>query len=85
MNTHFCRICGLYNDDFPWGIDGKTPSYEFCSCCGVEFGNEDYTIESVRKYRLNWGKNGFKWFRPNEKPQDWDIGGQLKNIPKEFQ
>ncbi len=47
MNEHNCRVCGLYIDDLPWGEDGNCPTYEICSCCGVEFGNEDYTVESV--------------------------------------
>lgn len=51
MEDHFCRICGLYSEDKPWGEDGNCPTYEFCLCCGVEFGYEDYTVESVINYR----------------------------------
>lgn len=39
-NSFYCRVCGLYLGYQPWGEDGKTPSYEICPCCGVEFGYE---------------------------------------------
>lgn len=81
---HHCRVCGIFNEDCPWGQDGKTPLYEICSCCGVEFGNEDYSIESVHEYRMSWLKNGSKWFNENEKPYNWALEKQLENIPEEF-
>ncbi len=79
-----CRVCGLYTEDLPWGYDGNSPSYEICLCCGVEFGNEDYTIESIKKYRQRWISDGVNWFDPNEKPINWNVEEQLKNIDKEF-
>jgi hypothetical protein len=77
-------VCGLYTDNQPWGEDGNCPTYEICSCCGVEFGNEDYTIESVKNYRGEWINKGSVWFDPEEKPKDWNLEKQLKNVPKEF-
>jgi hypothetical protein len=84
MNTHNCRVCGLYIDDLPWGEDGCSPTYEICSCCGLEFGNEDYTIESTNKYREEWIAKGAKWFESKEKPENWNLEEQLKNIPQAF-
>jgi len=84
MNKHNCRVCGLYLYDLPWGEDGNSPTYEICPCCGVEFGNEDYTIESTKKYREKWRNEGSNWFVPREKPEKWDKEEQFKNIPKEF-
>ncbi len=81
---HTCRICGLYIEESPWGQDGLSPTYEICPCCGVEFGNEDYTIESVKSYRREWMNKGSNWFEPIEKPKNWNIEEQLKNIPKGF-
>jgi len=83
-NTHECRVCGYYSEDFPWGEDGKNPSYQICPCCGVQFGKEDCTLESIKAYRATWKNNGGKWFMKNEKPADWDIEQQMKNIPNEF-
>lgn len=51
MTDHNCRVCGLHIDDLPWGQDGNSPTYDICPCCGVEFGYEDYTAESARRYR----------------------------------
>ncbi len=81
MKKYNCRICGLYIENSPWGLDGHSPTYEICSCCGVEFGNEDYTIESVKKYRENWINKGAIWFDPKEKPKEWNMGEQFKKIP----
>ena len=42
----YCKVCGYKLSFESWGDDGNTPTYEICPCCGVEFGNEDYTAES---------------------------------------
>ncbi len=49
-----CHVCGLVQDEPPWGGDGRTPTFDICDCCGVEFGYEDSTLESVRRYRKAW-------------------------------
>ena len=81
---HTCRICGLYIEELPWGEDGLSPTYEICPCCGVEFGNEDYTVESAKRYRIEWINKGLNWFDPSEKPKYWNEKEQLNDIPKEF-
>lgn len=48
MEKIYCRICGYRLGFEPWGDDEKTPTYEICPCCGVEFGNEDCTIKSIK-------------------------------------
>lgn len=83
-NTHECRVCGCYSEDFPWGEDGKTPSYQICPCCGVQFGKEDSTLESIKEYRDKWRSKGGEWFAKNEKPEGWDMDVQMKNIPDGF-
>lgn len=62
MSQHFCRICGLYNLEAPWGEDNISPTHEICSCCGVENGYEDYTLESIREFRAQWINKGAIWF-----------------------
>ena len=64
-----CRICGLIQSDLPWGEDGKTPSFDICSCCGVEFGYQDATIYAIKRYRQKWISEGAKWFQPESKPE----------------
>lgn len=75
-----CRVCGLQQEDFPWGKDGKTPTFDICNCCGVEFGYEDITVESTSRFRDAWLANGAHWFKPKNKPLDWNPSAQLAKI-----
>lgn len=85
MDERFiCRVCGYKLNFKIWGEDGRTPSYEICPCCGVEFGNEDYTISSIHKYRKNWIESGCVWFSIQQKPLNWSCKNQLRNIPTEY-
>jgi hypothetical protein len=73
----------------PWRAHGTPPyekryglpSYEVCSCCGFEFGNDDNsgTAESATfdQYRMNWIDRGAEWFDKSKKPADWDLQKQL--------
>jgi hypothetical protein len=56
-----CRVCGLAQDESPWGVDGRSPNYVICDCCGVEFGYGDCTKESTRAYRTKWLASGAEW------------------------
>lgn len=75
-----CRVCGLKQSDKPWGDDNKTPTFEICDCCGVEFGYEDSTPQGINNYRQKWIETGAKWMNPNEKPDDWNLEVQLAEI-----
>jgi hypothetical protein len=77
-----CRVCGYRNKDYPWGEDGKSPSYQICPCCGVQYGVKDITPEEIQNERKLWVKNKYKWFDSNLKPAGWSSEEQLKNIPK---
>ncbi|RDX39102.1 hypothetical protein DZA51_00235 [Vibrio campbellii] len=79
-----CRVCGLIQSDPPWGEDGKSPNYDICSCCGVEFGYEDSSVKGVSIYRKNWLKGGSSWEDDAEKPTNWSVEEQFKNIPLDF-
>ena len=81
---NICKVCGLFLDEPPWGDDGKTPSFEICDCCGVEFGYEDATIESIKRFRDKWIKSGAKWFNAKKKPDAWSLEEQFKNVAKEY-
>lgn len=83
-NSKYCRVCGLSQEDLPWGEDGKTPSFEICHCCGVEFGYEDSSVDCVKRFRADWILKGSNWFDDKEKPPNWNLKEQLKNIPEEF-
>lgn len=77
---HHCSVCGYPLDHLPWGEDGRSPTYEICPCCGVEFGNEDYTPASIQRYRAKWIQEGAIWFTPEAMPDDWKLEEQLANI-----
>lgn len=81
-NIH-CRVCGLDQGVPPWDERG-VPTWDICYCCGAEFGYEDNDLESVRRYRQRWLDGGAKWFRPKEKPKNWDIDKQMSHIPQDF-
>ena len=82
--NYYCRVCGLIQDDPPWGNDNNTPSFNICSCCGVEFGYEDATLNAIKNYRTTWLANGSEWFETKDKPIEWLLENQLKNIPNEY-
>jgi hypothetical protein len=83
---YYCRVCGLFQDEDlpPWGLDGRSPSFNICACCGVEFGYQDCFPEDVKLFREKWIKKGSPWRFPEEKPTKWSLEEQLKNIPQEF-
>jgi hypothetical protein len=75
-----CRVCGLLQGEPPWGCDGKSPTYAFCSCCGVEFGYGDASPTAIRDWRQNWVETGVNWDDPKEKPANWDWREQLSHV-----
>ncbi len=79
-----CPVCGLEQAEPPWGVNGVTPSYQICSCCGIHYGVEDDTYEQVVAYRQKWLANGAVWFDSKVKPDDWELNEQLKGIPEEY-
>lgn len=79
-----CRVCGLKQDSPPWGEDGRTPLFEHCPCCGVEWGYQDATPVGACRYRERWLKEGANWDSPAQRPKDWDLQEQLAAVPAEF-
>jgi hypothetical protein len=80
-----CRVCGLRLADPPWGLGGRSPSYQHCPCCGVEFGYQDATPIGVRKYREKWLAAGANWDESKRRPDHWDLQQQLQQVPEKFQ
>jgi hypothetical protein len=79
--TYACRVCGLIQDEPPWGRDGTTATFDICDCCGVEFGYEDSTLAGVKRYREQWLAEGAEWHTPTAKPADWNLEQQLALVP----
>ena len=82
LDTH-CRVCGFNQDAPPWDENGA-PSWYICDCCGTHFGYGDTILKAVRSNRQKWLDNGAQWFSPEEKPENWNLEEQLKNIPPEW-
>lgn len=82
-----CRVCGWLFPSAAWDEDGE-PSYGICSACGCEAGNHDWNLESTRRYRERWIKDGMKWWYPDPKleprPKHWNPVKQMENIPPEW-
>ena len=83
-NNLACRVCGNIQSDPPWGEDGQCPTYDICDCCGVEFGYGDCTLKATKTFRGKWLENGANWKYPKEKPPNWSLEEQLKQIPQEY-
>jgi hypothetical protein len=77
-----CRICGFRPDTSPWGPDGRTPSFEICPSCGVEYGYEDSTPTAVSRYRREWLNNGGIWSDASIPKDGLTSQQRLRNIPR---
>lgn len=84
LPNYFCRVCGFRNSLPPWGKDGRTATFEYCPCCGVEFGYQDSTPAGARKFRSEWLSNGCAWSEPSLRVADWRFEDQVGNIPNKF-
>ena len=61
-----CRVCGLLSSDPPWGYDGVSPTFDFCPCCGVEFGYEDAYLWGHSVGVRNGSQRAQEWMNPEE-------------------
>jgi hypothetical protein len=59
--AHLCRVCGYLSEEPPWGLDGCCPTYEYCPCCGVEWGYQDSLPTSADRFRSEWVRRGGTW------------------------
>lgn len=80
----YCRVCGLKQGEPPWGEDGRSPTYDYCACCGVEFGYGDATVEACRRWREKWIEGGKKWSKPDKMPSEWSFLEQIRKVPRSF-
>ena len=65
----------------PYSVYFGMPSYEACSCCGFEFGNDDEpgTAPPVtfEQFLAEWIQDGMKWFEAAKRPVGWSLDEQL--------
>jgi hypothetical protein len=82
---YVCRVCGLDQQEKPWGEDGKTPSFVICYCCGCEAGYQDCQLSATKHAREKWLEKGSSWWDSKFKPENWSLEEQLSQIPSEYQ
>lgn len=80
METIFVLFVAIHLATTIRGVMMERLRYDICPCCGVEWGNEDYTTESQAEYRKQWLESGTKWFEPQKKSDNWSLEKQLRNI-----
>ena len=83
-DRHRCRVCGWLHRDPPWGVDGISPLFDYCPCCGMEHGYQDATPAGARRYRAEWRAGGAEFSERDEQPCCWDLEDQLSHVPGDF-
>ena len=85
MKHHICPVCGFDGlREAPYNQDGQG-SYEICPCCGFEYGFDDHSEGATHAlYREKWIAAGASWFDAEERPEDWNLQTQLKNIDEDI-
>lgn len=78
--NEFCRVCGYQPTEPPWGDDGRTPSFDYCPCCGVEWGYQDSSPDGIERFRTAWLKNGAPWHDVKQQPDGLDLADRLRRI-----
>lgn len=76
----FCKVCGYRASDPPWGADGRTPLFEHCPCCGVEWGYQDATLSGVQRFRSVWLSAGAPWRDRTVASDGLDVVVRLQQI-----
>ncbi|KND26030.1 hypothetical protein [Streptomyces acidiscabies] len=77
-----CRVCGQNDGTVLWS--NGTPHYVICDCCGTESGIGDDNLSQARELRGFWVANGAPWDVPRNRPEDWNLLDQMKNLPPEW-
>lgn len=85
FDARICRICGyLFSGWSPWGEDGQSPTFDFCPCCGVEFGYQDSSLAGVRRWRDRWLRDGAQWSDSYVESDGLEADARMSRVPEEF-
>ena len=83
--SNHCRVCGYDWGEPPWGVTGKTPSFEICPVCEVEAGYEDNSPESTRAYRAAWLAEGAPWDDDDVPHDGLSTVERLRRVPPGYE
>ncbi len=83
ISNYTCPVC-LYDNlgEPPYNSDGYG-SYEICTCCGFQFGYDDFPDKEASwiLWREKWFSDGWKWFSEYNKPYvGWELERQIKKL-----
>jgi transcription elongation factor Elf1 len=75
---YICLVCGYPELTKPYG-DEFHPTYEFCPCCGYQYGYDDNVWPPIDR-RNTWIGEGMQWWRHGGPPEGWDPRQQLSRL-----
>jgi hypothetical protein len=64
------------------GDSGTDPTFDFCPCCGTEFGYQDATLEAAQARRRQWADDGYSWKDDSRMPAGWNVARQISRLPQ---
>lgn len=77
---YICPVCGYSKLEEPAYDKFNTPSCDICSCCGCEFGFDDFPFEEARRKWIN-SKKFKKKFEEQLKNLDCaEVKLMIKNV-----
>lgn len=75
-----CKVCGWIIKDKPY-LQNKENYYKRCDCCGYIYDEKKCNNhKAYEDYRKEWIENGAIWYDVKQKPKNWELQKQLKNI-----
>lgn len=76
----YCRVCGYQSAEPPWGEDDRTPSFDYCPCCGVEWGYQDSSQLGVERFRTFWLQAGAPWRDSSQAHDGLEVAERLARV-----
>ena len=76
----YCPVCGYEAAEPPWGEDGRTPTFDYCPCCGVEWGYQDSSPLGIQRFRATWLEAGAPWQDASERHDGLSTAARLRRI-----
>jgi hypothetical protein len=79
VDGQYCYVCGLDQEE-----DIHFLTSTICSCCSEQYSLSEIDLGWIRSLRQEWIDAGYPWFRPEERPENWNPLEQMKQIPEKY-